>query len=176
MKYDLEERRLAYTVDLLRLVETMPGTRARNRMADHLLRSSASAFLNHGEAQAAESRNDFVHKVSVSLKERREGRRARRLVAAAPLSPNDDATRRLPAETEELIRIFAASVRTAKAGSVREPRAPWVRRRRHRRPSAQPRTRREDQATAILPPPRWHVVRWTLSVERSGDDDARKAG
>jgi four helix bundle protein len=41
-------------------------------MASQLLRSGTSPSLNYGEAQSAESRSDFIHKLKISLKELRE--------------------------------------------------------------------------------------------------------
>ena len=59
--YDLEERLLDYCVRVIRLVEALPNTRAGNHVAGQLLRSGTSPLPNHGEAQAAESRADFLH-------------------------------------------------------------------------------------------------------------------
>ena len=71
-KYDLEERLLNYTINIIRVVEVLPNTMTGNHIAKQLLRSGTSPYPNHGEAQAAESNNDFVHKMSICLKELRE--------------------------------------------------------------------------------------------------------
>ncbi len=84
-KYDLEERLLEFSVRIVRIVESLPGTRTGNHIAKQLLRAGTSAYPNHGEAQAAESRRDFVHKVRVSLKELRETQRWLKLVQRVPL-------------------------------------------------------------------------------------------
>ena len=70
--YDLEDRLLKYSARIIRLVEKLPNTRAGNHVAGQLLRSGTSPLPNHGEAQAPESANDFVHKLKVCLKELRE--------------------------------------------------------------------------------------------------------
>src|SRR5690348_14180156 len=70
--YDLEERLLEYACRIVRLVGRLPRTRAGNHVAKQLLRSGTSPLPNHGEAQAAESTNDFVHKLKICLKELRE--------------------------------------------------------------------------------------------------------
>ena len=59
--YDLEERLLEYSARICRLVERLPKTRAGNHVAKQLLKSGTSPLPNHGEAQAAESREDFRH-------------------------------------------------------------------------------------------------------------------
>ena len=121
--YDLEERLLAYAADIIRLVDDLPTTRAGNHIASQLLRSGTSSLPNHGEAQAAESRSDFVHKLSLCLKELKESRRWLRLTQRVALVASAGRVDAVLAETEELIRIFAASIRTAKArGSPQQSR------------------------------------------------------
>ena len=73
---------------------------------------------NHGEAQAAESQADFIHKMSVGLKELREARRWLRLVGRVPLVKPESEAAVVLQETEELIRIFFASIRTAKKNAL----------------------------------------------------------
>jgi hypothetical protein len=65
--YDLEERLLEYSVRIIKIVEQLPNTRAGNHVAGQLLRSGTSPYPNHGEAQAAESPKDFIHKLRISL-------------------------------------------------------------------------------------------------------------
>jgi len=114
-KYDLEERLLEYAAQIVRLVELLPDTRAGNHIAGQLLRSGTSALPNHGEAEAAESRNDFIHKLGVCHKELRESRRWLRLIQRIPLISRGEDVGKALAETDELVRIFAASIRTARA-------------------------------------------------------------
>ena len=118
--YDLEERLLDYSASIIRLVEKMPSTRAANHVGGQLLRSGSSPLFNHGEAQAAESPNDFVHKMKVCLKELRESERALRLVRKVPLMDDPAEVGPLLRETDELIRIFVTSIRTAQNNKVRE--------------------------------------------------------
>ena len=69
--YDLEERLLEYSVRIIKTVEQLPNTKTGNHIAGQLLRSGTSPYPNHGEAQAAESPKDFIHKLRISLKELR---------------------------------------------------------------------------------------------------------
>lgn len=114
-KYDLEERLLEYAARIIRLTDALPRTRAGAHVADQLLRSGTSPLANHGEAQAAESAGDFVHNLSIGLKELKESRRWLRLAAKAQLVKESARIAPLLEETEELIRIFAASIRTARS-------------------------------------------------------------
>jgi four helix bundle protein len=112
-KYDLEERLLEYSVTIIRLVEKLPHTRAGNHIAAQLLRSGTSPYPNHAEAQAAESARDFVHKMRICLKELRESRRWLKLIERIPLLRDSAVLQQALEETEELIKIFVASIKTA---------------------------------------------------------------
>ena len=120
--FDLEDRLLDYAAAIVRLVEELPKSRAGNHVAAQLLRPGTSPLPNHGEAESAESPADFIHKLKVCLKELRETKRWLRLVARIPALPAH-AVDPLLAETVELIRIFAASIRTAekRSGQTTKP-------------------------------------------------------
>jgi len=112
-KYDLEDRLLAFAVEVVDLTEALPNTRAANHIAGQLLRSGTSPFGNHGESESAESRKDFIHKLKVCLKELRETRRWLRLLGALKKLKSPVTLPACLSEAEELIRIFVASIRTA---------------------------------------------------------------
>ena len=71
-RHELQERLICFSVLIVRITETMPRTMAGRHFANQLLRSGSSPALNYGEAQSAESKKDFIHKLSVVLKELRE--------------------------------------------------------------------------------------------------------
>src|SRR3954464_5253523 len=98
--FDLEDRLLDYAAAIIRFVETMTRSQAGVHVAGQLLRSGTSPLPNHGEAQAAESAADFVHKMSVCLKELRETRRWLRLTQRVPLVETATAVEPLLQETE----------------------------------------------------------------------------
>ncbi len=112
-KFDLEDRLLDLAVRIIRVSESMKRTRAGFHVADQLLRSGTSPSGHHGEAESAESRADFVHKLRICAKELRESRRWLRLVERAELVAKPQLLTGILAEADELIRIFAASIRTA---------------------------------------------------------------
>ncbi len=113
-KYDLEERLLNFAVRVIAVTEAMNKTRAGSHLADQLLRSGTAAYGLQAEAEGAESRADFIHKLSICYKELREARRWLRLVQRAGLVAEPKLLNPLIAEVDELVRIFAVSVRTAK--------------------------------------------------------------
>ena len=112
-RYDLEERLLDFTVNVIELTESLPNTRAGNHIAGQLLRCGTSPLSNNGEVEAAESRRDFLHKLRVCLKELRETKRWLRLVSRLKRLGEPANLSVCLNEIEELIRIFAASVKTA---------------------------------------------------------------
>jgi four helix bundle protein len=118
-KYDLEERLLEFAVRVIRVTESMKRSRAAAHVADQLLRAASSPYGNHGEAEGAESRDDFVHKLRVCHKELRESRRWLRLVQRVPLVAKPDLLNGIITEADELVRIFSASIRTAEHNRVR---------------------------------------------------------
>jgi len=84
-KYDLEERLIEFSLLILDIVEKLPDTKSGNHFAGQLLRSGTSPALNYGEAQVAESRNDFIHKMKICLKELKESYIALQIIKRKPL-------------------------------------------------------------------------------------------
>jgi four helix bundle protein len=112
--YDLADRLLEYAVRVIRVTESMKRTRAALHIADQLLRSGTSPHGNHGEAEGAESRDDFVRKLRVCFKELRESRRWLKLIRRAELIDKPELLGSLIKEADELVRIFAQSIQTAR--------------------------------------------------------------
>lgn len=113
--FTLEKRLLEYSARVIRLSENMVRTRAGTHVANQILRSGTSPFPNHGEAQAAESNDDFIHKFKICLKELRETDRWLKLIQLVPLVSKLQSVQPLINETDELIRIFVKSIGTAQS-------------------------------------------------------------
>lgn len=109
--YDLRIRLIKFASDCIDVAENLPGSYAGIHIGSQLIRSASSPALHYGEAQAAESPSDFIHKMKVCLKELRETSNAtvliqfRKWIDNAILSP-------LIIENNELISIFVASLNT----------------------------------------------------------------
>ncbi len=116
--YDLEERLLEYSARIIRLADSQKNSRAANHVGGQLLRSGTSPLPNHGEAQAAESLNDFVHKPKICLKELRESHRWLRLIKRVPLIEKPAKVDPLIEETDQLIRIFVSSLRKVSSRQI----------------------------------------------------------
>ena len=117
--HDLEERLIDFAVRIIRMIEDLPNTRVGNHIAGQLLRCGTSPAPNYGEAQGAESRADFIHKMRVCLKELRETRVWLLMIVRATLIKSSSKLDPLIQETNELISIFVTSIRTAKKGKKR---------------------------------------------------------
>lgn len=113
--WDLEERLLEFAVRVVRLAESLPKSRAASHLGGQLLRSGTSPLLNHGEAESAESTDDFVHKLRVCLKELRETMRCLKLIRRVPLVKAPARLEPLLVENDERIRIFVTSLKTSQA-------------------------------------------------------------
>ncbi|MBL0268050.1 MAG: four helix bundle protein [Chitinophagaceae bacterium] len=111
-KYDLEERLINFASDAIDVSEGLPDSFAGKHIAQQLVRSSTSPALNYGEAQAAESRNDFIHKMKVCLKELRETYNCLRLIQKKSWYQEEKLSMHQK-ENNELIAIFVSSVKTA---------------------------------------------------------------
>ena len=112
-KYDLENRLIDFTISCSNIVEELPSSKLANHIGGQLTRSSSSTALNYGEAQAAESPNDFIHKLKVILKELRESKICLKIIIRKPLLPKGKIQTTLD-ESNELIAIFLKSIETAK--------------------------------------------------------------
>jgi len=110
--FDLEERLIDFVLKIDNILELLPSTRLANHLAGQLTRSGSSPALNYGEVQSAESQKDFIHKITIVLKELRETRICMKIIKRKAwidlrvVSP-------VLAENEELIAIFAKSRQTA---------------------------------------------------------------
>ncbi|MEM8867747.1 MAG: four helix bundle protein [Verrucomicrobiota bacterium] len=112
--YDLEERLLEFSTRIIRLTKKVENSEVGLHVAKQILRSSTSPLANHGEAQAAESPADFIHKLKISLKELRETQRWLKLIKRVPLVDKPELLEEILGETDQLIRIFVASINTAR--------------------------------------------------------------
>ncbi len=112
--YDLEERLIDFAVDIIRMAESLPKSKVANHIAGQLIRCGTSPAPNYGEAQSAESRADFIHKMKVCLKELRETRVWLLMIVRAKLIKTVSKLDALIQESNELISIFVTSIRTAK--------------------------------------------------------------
>jgi four helix bundle protein len=110
-RFDLEERLIDFAAAMIDISEALPKTLAGNHLGSQLLRSGTSPALHYGEAQAAESPADFIHKMKVCLKELRETYNCLRVIHKKAWLKEGIAAQLQ--ESNELVAIFVTSVKTA---------------------------------------------------------------
>ncbi len=110
----LSNRLLDFAVRVSKVVDALPKTRLGNQIATQLVRSGTAPVPNYQEACAAESRPDFVHKLSICLKELRETHAWLQLAGRAELLQGQRIDSLID-ECSQLCRIIAKSRLTAKA-------------------------------------------------------------
>ena len=110
---ELSERLLEFAARVGKAVDALPKSRMGRHVAGQLIRCGTSPGPNYEEGCAAESRADFIHKLSLSLKELRESHFWLRLIIRAELLPQKKMVQLLD-ECDQLCRIIAKSIITAK--------------------------------------------------------------
>jgi four helix bundle protein len=106
---DIRERSFRFALNIIKVCETIPSTRTGNILAKQLVRAGTSIGANAEEALAAHSKNDFVYKNNIALKEARETHYWIRLIQAASLV-DSAVLGTLREESNQIMRIFGAIV------------------------------------------------------------------
>ena len=114
-KYDLEDRLITFSVLIINLTDEVLNTYAGKHLSGQLIRSGTSVALNYGEAQGAESRKDFIHKMKIGLKELRETLVCLKILERSNHCKNAALMVQIQKENNELISIFVKSIETAKS-------------------------------------------------------------
>ena len=110
--FNLEDRLVDFAVLILDLAEKMPKHYAGIHLTKQITRSGTSPALLYGEAQGAESRADFIHKMKIGLKELRETFICLKIIFKKKYL-SADTIRTAAKENNELISIFVTSISTA---------------------------------------------------------------
>ena len=109
---ELEDRLLDFAVRTCHAVEALPDTKVGRHVAGQLVRCCTSPAPNYAEACGAESRNDFIHKMRIALKELRESRSWIKFIIKYELLTESRMADLLD-EAGQLCNIFGKSVHTA---------------------------------------------------------------
>lgn len=112
-RYDLEERTAVFAEAVIDLMKKLPKDSINKRMIEQIIASAGSVGANYCEANEAESKKDFQHKISICKKEIKETKHWIRLLARA----NDDCKaefRILWQEAQELLLIFSSIMKSSR--------------------------------------------------------------
>jgi four helix bundle protein len=105
MKYDLEERTAKFGDEIIRFCRKIPNGPITNPLITQLVKAGTSVGANYCEADDAESRDDFKHKIGICKKESRESKHFIRMIVVAVPALREDA-KPLWQEAKELNLIF----------------------------------------------------------------------
>jgi four helix bundle protein len=110
--YDIRERAFQFAVRVIRAVRRLPNDAASRVVVYQLVKAATSVGANVEEADGAESKRDFVHKLSIARKETRETRYWLRITRAS--LADDDEWTALQQESEEIARVLSAIINSAR--------------------------------------------------------------
>src|SRR5689334_6287956 len=110
--FDLEDRLVDFACKCLDVCELLPATKAGQNLEYQLSKSGTAPALIYGEAQAAESRADFLHKMRMVLKEIKETRINLKIIKRKPVVIHQKVDIAFK-EANELMAIFIKSIETA---------------------------------------------------------------
>jgi four helix bundle protein len=117
-KYNLEERLINFAVMVLNLADQLPNTFAGKHLGGQITRSGTSPALNYGEAQGAESRADFSHKMKICLKELRETQICLKIIQKKNNMVKIEISEPVLKECNELVAIFTSSIEKIKSNNT----------------------------------------------------------
>ena len=113
-KQELENRLIDFAATVIIVASKFEKNYAGNHLSGQIIRSGTSPALNYVEAQSAESKKDFIHKMGICLKELRETFVCLKIIEKANLASNLTDVVKAKHEANELISIFVSSIKTAK--------------------------------------------------------------
>ncbi len=112
-KYDLAERTAIFGENVIKFMKEIKETTITRPLISQLIRSATSIGANYMEADCAESRKDFVHKIGIARKESKETAYWLRILATT-VPGHQGKCEQLSGEATEFTRIFSAIARTGK--------------------------------------------------------------
>ncbi|MFH1162024.1 MAG: four helix bundle protein [Candidatus Jorgensenbacteria bacterium] len=116
-KYDLEERTTKFGEDIIEFAKQVPKNVVTIPLIDQLVRAGTSVGSNYCEADCAETKKDFEHKLGICKKKSKETRHWLRMIARAVPELKAEA-RKLWQEANELNLIFTAIVKKSRSRTI----------------------------------------------------------
>jgi four helix bundle protein len=114
MKAQLQYRLVKFASQIVNIDKNLKPCLGSRHLYAQILRSATSAALNYGEAQTAESRKDFIHKLGVTLKELKETEVNLEVILESGIYKEEQPIEGALKECRELIAIFMVTRRTAR--------------------------------------------------------------
>jgi four helix bundle protein len=105
-RQELEERLIKFAVSAIEIAERFPNSITGKHLGSQLIRSTSSMALNYAEAQGAESRKDFRHKIKIVLKESRESHVCLQIIHKKGTLIKNSSIEPVLDEANQLVSIF----------------------------------------------------------------------
>ena len=115
--YDLEERTFKFAENIINTVKKIKVNPVNSRIIDQIVGSSSSVGANYSEANEAESKQDFIHKIGICKKEAKETRYWLRILKVSNPEISDQLTP-FEKESQELILIFSSIIKSSRIKHV----------------------------------------------------------
>jgi four helix bundle protein len=106
-RYDLEERTAEFGEAIIGFAKTLPRDIINSQLISQIVRAATSIGANYMEADGAESKKDFHHRISICKRESKEAKHWLRMIVKANPHSRDE-YQRLSREAQELTLIFSA--------------------------------------------------------------------
>jgi len=116
-KFDLENRLIDFSVKVVENLDLLEKKSINLHLKDQVIRSCTACSLNYGEAQSAESRKDFIHKLGIVMKELRETQINLKMLHRLNSGIPDGSFIELIKENDELLAIMFRTIETARKNS-----------------------------------------------------------
>ena len=116
-KYDLEERTAKFGEEIIEFAKTLKRDEINKSLISQVVRSGTSIGANYMEADGAESKKDFQHKIALCKKESKETKHWLRMISKAD-SGRTDRCRELWTEAHELTLIFSTIIKSSKKKKI----------------------------------------------------------
>jgi four helix bundle protein len=116
---ELENRLIDFALRVSVLLTLLPNDEFSRNLKSQISRSATSPAFNYGEAQSAESKKDFIHKMGICLKELRETNVGIKFIERGNINFSKDGLEKIKQENNALISIFVKSINTAKRNIIK---------------------------------------------------------
>jgi four helix bundle protein len=112
-KSELETRLINFSVSIIEITKELEKCFESQHLSKQIIRSGTAAALIYGEAQGTPTKKDFIHKISLVMRELRETHINLRIIDQSHLMLNKGLLNEIMDENNQLIAIFTKTLQTA---------------------------------------------------------------
>jgi four helix bundle protein len=120
MRKIIEKRLIELALNIDSVCKTLQKSYLSKHLTTQIIRSSTSAALNYGESQASESKGDFIHKISLVLKELRETKICLKLLYKSVKKEKLEIFMKCQDECDQLIAILYKTIKSTQKDMIKQ--------------------------------------------------------